>query len=217
MATTTTDTRIAREREAMARAPRVHLEAAEGIDADHMGAEQAEYIPPQLDPQWMIAFKLFTDDEGEYGIPYPVPIGQVTQGANALVNMRRIDGGFAWTAVAPARLSPQGSIECVSERCGDAHLGGRRKMLKSLDALIKHVKAFHPDEAETYSKYFDKIQDDLALANPRLQKLMQTQGIATPAQTQDAAHYCGDDECTRFFDNAAERDKHEKTHKKDGE
>src|SRR3972149_371138 len=131
------DLRQAREREAMARAPRKHLETAEGIDAAAMNAEQAMYIEPGIDPQWMIAYKLFTDDQGEYGIPYPVPIGQFHNGANALVNMRRRDGGYAWTAVAPERQAPRGTIECVSETCGDAHLGGRRKMLPSLDMLIK--------------------------------------------------------------------------------
>ena len=194
-----TDQRMAREREAMARAPRQHMEAAEGIDADAMGAETASYIEPSTGPQWMTAYKLFTDDQGEYGIPYPVPINGWANGADALVKMRRIDGGYAWTAVQPERLAPKGTIECVTERCGDAHIGGKRKMLVSLGALIKHVKAFHPDDAETYSKYFEKIQDDIALANPRLQAIMGT--VALPAESSaDSAFYCDDDDCTRFFD-----------------
>ncbi len=198
-----TATDIALETEALARAEKLALEAGEKeIALPQESGGEAQFIPQSIDPQWMIAYKMFVDEEGEYGIPYPVPIGQFTQGANALVNMRRIDGGRAWTAVKPKRVAPEGSIECISERCGDAHLGGRRKKLKSLDALIKHVAAFHPDEYETYSKYFDQIKDDLALQNPRLQRIMAMRESVQQPQANDAPaiFYCDDDECTRFFD-----------------
>ena len=192
------DLREAREREAMARSPRLRLEAAEGIDAGAMGAEEAAYAEALLDPQWMIAYKMFTDAEGEYGVAYPVPIRQFTDGANALVKMRRSDGGYAWTALPPERMAPKGTIECISEQCGNAHMGGRRKMLPSLDALIKHVRAFHFDDYETYKPYLDKIAKDLAVNNPRLQRLMNAPTDA--ADAADNAFYCDNDECTRFFD-----------------
>lgn len=198
-----TDNRTAREREAMARAPRQHLEASEGIDAAAMGAEEAAYTPPLLDPQWMIAYKLFVDADGEYGVPYPVPVGQFHNGANALVHMRRVDGGYAWTSVPPERMAPKGDIECISDRCGDAHLGGRRKMLPHLRALIEHVEAFHPEDARAYRKYLDQIADQLAVNNPRLQKLMDSVGAAAAVGAGGPeAFYCDDDECTRFFDTA---------------
>lgn len=150
---------------------RTHLNPTEGIDAQAMGAEDAHYTEPFLDPQWAIAYKLFTDDKGVYGLPYPVPIGE-WMGGSALSRMKRRDGGPAWSATKPDRVGASGSIECVAERCGDAHLGGKRKMLVSLQALIKHVESFHPDEYDTYKKYFDKVKDDLALENPRLQRVM---------------------------------------------
>lgn len=197
-------TGIAQEMEAAAQAPRLHLEAADGIDAAAGNMEQATYVNTgNLDPQWMIAYKMFVDAEGEYGVPLPVPIGQFSSGANALVNMRRQDGGKAWTAIRPTRVSPQGTIECVVDRCGDAHLGGKRKMVATLDQLIKHVRAFHFDEFETYGKYFDQISDQLALSNPRLMKLMDLAGGAKPgAVVTDGPmpFYCDDDECTRYFD-----------------
>ena len=213
-----TDTRLAREREGMARAARGHLEAAEGIDAAHMGAEEAVYTEPVIDPQWMIAYKLFTDDQGEYGIPYPVPIGQFTQGANALVNMRRRDGGFAWTAVKPERVAPPGELECPVETCGDAHLGGRRKRLPSLYHVVEHVASAHWAAYNRDKAVYDEISKGLADDNPRLRVLRErarlAQGGTVVSDLSGTALYCRDDECTRFFDTEQGRDTHERSHKK---
>lgn len=209
------ETALSQEREAILTAERMHLEAAEGVDAAAMGAEEAHYMPPQIEPQWMIAYKLNVDDEGEYGIPHPVPIGELTNGSRLLA-LRRIDGGRAWTTVRPARVAPEGTIECIAERCGDAHIGGKRKRLHTMEALIKHVEAFHYEDFKTYEKYLDQIADALALQNPRLQALMDEAGISGTTALRDpadAVFYCDDDNCTRFFDSQAGLDAHMRSHR----
>lgn len=211
-----TDQRNAREREAMARAPRQHLEPAEGIDAASVGegVEDARYMDPAVPAQWMVAYKLFLDEQGEYGIALPVPVGQWTNGANALVNMKRRDGGYAWTAIRPARMQPLGTLECIEETCGDAHLGGRRKMLRTISDMIAHVESFHPRAAKDYQKYLAQLADQQALDNPRLQRLM---GANAPSgQSMDIAFYCDNDECARFFDTEQGRDQHARSHKREG-
>ena len=172
---TAEQTRVAREREAMARAPRQHMEPEDrSVDVGSIGdgVEKAEFMESAIPPQWIIAWKLFLDDEGEYGIPYPVPHGQMFTGANALIKKRRADGGFCWTTVEPARLQSAGTMECIEETCGDAHIGGKRKMLRSIPNMIEHVESFHPRAANVYRKYLDQLADRHALDNPRLQTLL---------------------------------------------
>lgn len=195
--TTDTDMRTARQRQAIARSPRQHMEPDRYLDTDAMGAEQAGYTQPTIDPQWVIAYKMFVDDQGEYGIPYPVPIGVLSQGSGALVLMRRLDGGYAWSAEKPERLAPAGSLECIEEHCGDAHLGGKRKMLPDIESLILHVETFHPRAAQIYKKYLDQLADAQATSNPRLQALL---GITAPAAPVSAFYCDVDEDCTRFFD-----------------
>ncbi len=194
---TDTDMRTSRQRQAIARAPRQHMEAGEMLDIDAMGAEQASYTEPTIDPQWTIAYKMCVDDEGEYGMPYPVPIGLLSQGAGALILMRRLDGGYAWSAERPARLAKKGTIECIEETCGDAHLGGKRKMLPDIQSLLIHVETFHPRAAQVYKKFLDQLADEQAIANPRLQAL---RGVSAPAAPVSAFYCDADDNCTRFFD-----------------
>ena len=39
-----------------------------------MGAESAEYTKPMIDPQWIDAWKMFVDRDGnEYGVPVKLP------------------------------------------------------------------------------------------------------------------------------------------------
>lgn len=181
---TAEQTRVAREREAMARAPRQHMAPADptvNLDGVGEGVEVARYTESAVPPQWLIAWKLFVDEGGEYGIPYPVPQNQMFNGANALINMRRPDGGFAWTTVQPSRLQSKGTMECIEETCGDAHVGGRRKMLHSIPNMIEHVENFHPRAASVYRKYLDQLADRHALDNPRLQALLS----AEPGEVTD--------------------------------
>ena len=179
--------RVAREREAMARAPRQHMNPADNsinLDGVGEGVEHAGYTESMVPAQWLIAWKLFVDDEGEYGIPYPVPQNQMFSGANALVNMRRPDGGYAWTTVPPLRLKPVGELECIEETCGDAHIGGKRKRLHSIPNMIEHVENFHPRAASVYRKYLDQLADRHALDNPRLQALLNGATGAEPTDDQ---------------------------------
>jgi len=198
---------------------RVHLEAAEGVDPSTVpGFDSATYVPPSIEAQWQIAYKLHTDDDGVYGMPHPVPIGELT-GGSRLLSLRRIDGGPAWSVERPARVAPKGTIECVSERCGDAHIGGKRKMLTSLEKLIRHVETFHPEDFATYRKYFDQIADQIALNNPRLMALMNLAGVkgaeAVVTQQADLIFYCDDDDCTESFNTQKKKDTHMKVHKGD--
>ena len=45
------------------------MNPGEKPDAEAMGAESAEYVAPSIDPQWMWAWKIFDDHEGEYESP----------------------------------------------------------------------------------------------------------------------------------------------------
>ena len=187
---TAEQTRVAREREAMARAPRQHMEPEDrSVDVGSIGdgVEKAEFMESAIPPQWIIAWKLFLDEEGEYGIPYPVPHGQMFTGANALINMRRSDGGFHWTTVEPARLQKVGLLECIEETCGDAHIGGKRKRLHSIPNMIEHVESFHPRAAKVYAKYLDQLADRHAMDNPRLQALLDSTAGGTGTDEQLAA------------------------------
>ena len=150
---------------------------------------------------------MFVDDEGEYGTPYPVPLGLLTQGANALIMMRRPDGGYAWSAERPARLAPKGTLECIEERCGDAHVGGKRKMLPDIPSMLQHVETFHPRAAQVYKKYLDELADSQALANPRLQAL---RGAFAPVAPMSAFYCDVAEDCTRFFDSEQGRALHER-------
>lgn len=162
----TMDTRTAREREAMRRQTATHLEPEQEPDARGMGAESAEYTKPTIDPQWISAWKMFVDDDGnEYGVPVKIPRNQWDQGGpNALMNLRRPDGGYWFTLVEPERKMADPQYECFVRGC--------KKRLHERSMLIDHVKAFHYSEAERYKDILKKIEEKVAQEDPRLQRLL---------------------------------------------
>ena len=163
-----TDTRIAREREAMRRKSGSHLEAGEQPDARGMGAEAAEYTTPSIDPQWIDAWKMFVDYEGnEYGVPVKLPRNMWSAGGpNALENLRRPDGGFWFTQLKPERLEDKGKHACFVGEC--------RKTVATLIKLVSHIEAFHFEEARTYAAVLLKIKESVAAEDPRLQRVLAT-------------------------------------------
>lgn len=189
----TTDTRIAREREAMRRQPGSHLPAGEEPDAKAMGAESAEYIKPSIDPQWIDAWKLFIDPvtDEQFGVPARLPKNQWSQGGpNALENQRHPDGRFWFTLVEPERKAPPGIYPCFVGDC--------KKMLPTRIKLVNHIPAFHHEEAETYSEVLKQIKQAIAQEDPRLQQVLASMKDAPgePAEAEDgvmAAIAC--DEC----------------------
>lgn len=160
-----TDTREAREREAMRRQEGSRMEPGQQPDAHAMGAESAEYMDPTLDPQWIDAWKMFVDRDGEYGVPARLPRGQYFNGGtNALENLRRPDGGHWFTLIQPERLAPKPQYECFVGDC-------RRKLHERIK-LVQHVRAFHFTEAEAYKAILMQIEEKVAQEDPRLQKLL---------------------------------------------
>jgi hypothetical protein len=220
--------RAAREGEALRR---MTLSAAPPVadpDFGDLPGVEGKYTEVMVDPQWIFpAWKLLLDDDGrEYGVLVAqpgLPRGQWDQGGvNALMNRRRPDGGFCFTLIEPERKPPEPTIECIYDRCGDVHLGGRRKMLFTLTDLIEHVETFHPREAKTYRKYLDEIANNVALGNDRLQRLRVAaeQGVhgASAASQQDipGAFYCKAEGCPRYFDTQQGRQMHKnRDHKAD--
>lgn len=160
------DTRVAREREAMRRQEGTHLQVDAQPDARAMGAESAEYTEPTIDPQWIDAWKMFVDRDGnEYGIPVKLPRGQWSAGGpNALENQRRPDGGYWFTLVEPERKATPPQYECFVGEC--------TKMLDTRSKLVGHVEAFHFTEASTYTVILQRIKEQVAEEDPRFQRLL---------------------------------------------
>ena len=161
-----TDQRTALENEALRRQRGSHMLAAEGIDANEMGAESAGYIEPTIDPQWIDGWKMFLDRDGnESGIPCKLPRGQWDQGGpNALMNLRRPDGGFWFTLATPTRVQPEFKYECFVGMC--------QKKVPTRSKLVGHVEVFHYEEAQIYAVILNRIKAQVASEDPRLQRLL---------------------------------------------
>ena len=157
---------FAREMDAARRQQRDHMQAGEPPDAGAMGAETAEYAEPGIDPQWMSAWKMFVDRDGnEYGVPVRVPIGQYFGNTpNHLQNLRRPDGGFWFQIEQPKRMQPEPQFECFVGDC--------RKRLHKRIQLVNHVRAFHAEEAQAHAAILLRIEQKVAEEDPRLQRLL---------------------------------------------
>ncbi len=164
--TTDTETRNAREREAMRRQVPTHMAADQPPDARGMGAETAEYLEPTIDPQWMDAWKVFVDRDGnEYGIAAKLPRLQWDNGgANALSVQKRPDGGFWFTTIEPERTKAPGRHVCFVGDC--------TKPAETLSKLVGHVRATHFEEAGMYKEVLDRIERTVADRDPRLQRVL---------------------------------------------
>jgi hypothetical protein len=160
------DTREAQQQEALRRQQGSHMSVEVQPDARGMGAESAQYTEPTIDPQWIDAWKMFLDGEGqEYGVPVKLPKRQWDAGGpNALKNLRRPDGGFWFQLTTPERVMAEPKYECFVGDC--------RKKLHRRIALVKHVRAFHFDEAELYKGILAQIERKVADEDPRLQRLL---------------------------------------------
>ena len=163
--TTAIDERRAKEADASRDQQGSHMEPASQPDAQAMGAETAQYTKPHIDPQWFDAWKMHVDEHGEYGVPHKVPRGQWEQGGvNALKNLRRPDGGFAWQASTPERTMTDPQFECFIGTC-------QKKLHKRIQ-VVAHVRAFHHDEAEAHKAILIRIEQQVAKEDPRLQRLL---------------------------------------------
>ncbi len=142
------------------------MQAGERPDAQGMGAETADYIEPDIDPQWMAAWKMFIDRDGkEYGVPVRVPVGQYFgQSPSHLQNLRRPDGGYWFQIEQPKRLQPEPKFECFVGDC--------TKRLHKRIQLVNHVRAFHDSEARAHAAILVRIEQKVAEEDPRLQRLL---------------------------------------------
>lgn len=166
--TTEVDERM-RQRELLRHEQGSHMAVETAPDAHGMGAESAEYIRPTIDPQWIPAWKMFVDDEGEYGVPVKLPRGQWSVGGpNALENLRRPDGGFWFRLATPERVQPDAQYECFVGSC--------TKKLHRRIQVVGHVRAFHHDEAEAHKAILTRIEQQVASEDPRLQRLLESLG-----------------------------------------
>ena len=164
--TTDTEERL-RQRELLRRSEGSHTAVEEQPDARAMGAESAEYTKPTIDPQWMNAWKMFPDAEGEYGVPVKLPRGQwQVGGPNALENMRRPDGGFWFRLSTPERTQADPQFECFVGEC-------KKKMHKRIQ-IVSHVRAFHFEESKVHEAILKRIEQQVAAEDPRLQKLLES-------------------------------------------
>lgn len=175
----TTTTRNARDMDAARRQVPTFMQAGEAPDAAGMGAESAEYAESSIDPQWMAAFKMFVDRDGnEYGVPVRVPIGQYFgRSPNHLQNLRRPDGGFWFQVEPPERLQPEPQFECFVGDC--------TKRLHKRIQLVNHVRAFHADEAQAHAAILTRIEQKVAEEDPRLQKLLASMDESTEFVAED--------------------------------
>lgn len=180
--------RIGREREAMRRQTGSHSAVAEKPDATAMGAESAEYIAPTIDPQWIDAWKMFVDEEGEYGVPVRLPRGQwAVGGPNALENQRRPDGGFWFTQIEPKRKAAVAKHECFVGNC--------TRKTSTIVKLITHVEAYHHEEAKAYSEILKQMRLHAAQDDPRLQRLLASMDGEQPVEQIATAGGMSCDEC----------------------
>jgi hypothetical protein len=171
-------TRKAIEADAARKQTFSYMEAGESPDVKGMGAETAEYVH-ELDPQWMTAWKMFLDRDGnEYGVPVRVPIGQYFgRTPNHLENLRRPDGGHWFQVSTPERVQPEGKFECFVGDC--------TKKLDKRIKLVSHVRGFHFEEARTHATILEKIEQKVAEEDPRLQKLLASMDTATEFVSND--------------------------------
>ena len=179
-----------RELDALAEKPvsRMQEPPAPDLSSAGPGVQSAEYTKPQLDPQWMDAWKMFVDDEGEYGIPCKLPRGQWDTGnANALMHRRRPDGGRWFRLSTPERTQSEAQFGCFVGAC--------RKRAHTPLKVVEHVRAFHAADAITHKATLERIEAAAAKANPRLQKL-----LGAVEEAEEAANappgmcgLCGDD------------------------
>ena len=179
-----------RELDALAEKPvsRMQEPPAPDLSSAGPGVQSAEYTKPQLDPQWMDAWKMFVDDEGEYGIPCKLPRGQWDQGgANSLMYRRRPDGGRWFRLSTPERTQSEAQFGCFVGAC--------RKRAHTPLKVVEHVRAFHAADAITHKSTLERIEAAAAKANPRLQKL-----LGAVEEAEEAANMpvgmcgvCGDD------------------------
>ena len=202
----TTNDRLARGREAIRRQVGSHTAVETPPDVRGMGAETAEYTAPMIDPQWIDAWKMFVDRDGnEYGVPVRLPKGQWSNGGpNALEQQRRPDGGFWFTTVEPERLAAEAKHECFVGEC--------RKRAPTLIKLVGHVEAFHHEEAEAYAAVLKKIKEQVANEDPRLQRVLASlkQGVAATTEEEvetevyaaSRCHSCGEEIVGRLGDHA---------------
>ena len=175
----TVDTRRAQNMDAARKQVPKYMKAGEQPDANAMGAESAEYVAPSIDPQWMDAWKMFVDRDGnEYGVPVRVPIGQYFgRSPNHLENVRRPDGGYWFQVATPDRVQPEPKFECFVGDC-------TKKIHKRIQ-LVNHVKAFHADEANAHKLILERIEQKVAEEDPRLQKLLASMETETEFVAED--------------------------------
>lgn len=179
----TVDTRTAKNWEAARKQQFTHMVAGEKPDAHAMGAESAEYMEPTIDPQWMDAWKMFVDRDGnEYGVPVRVPRGQFFGNSpNHLQNVRRPDGGFWFQIAQPDRVQPEPQFECFVGDC--------TKRLHKRIQLVNHVRAFHADEAQAHATILTRIEQKVAEEDPRLQRLLASLDAPQPEFVAEAEPY----------------------------
>lgn len=159
-----------RQAQALRQQTRTHMEPGQAPDARGMGAEDARYLEPELEPQWMDAWKMFIDprDGSEYGVPVKLPAGQwLAGGPNALSALRRPDGGHWFTIEEPPIVKDPANApyQCFVGEC--------QKRLDERIKLVKHVRASHFDESEMYKEVLQQIERKVAEEDPRLQKLLE--------------------------------------------
>ena len=192
----TTDDRLARGREAIRRQVGSHTAVETPPDVRGMGAETAEYTKPMIDPQWIDAWKMFVDRDGnEYGVPVRLPKGQWSNGGpNALEQQRRPDGGFWFTTLEPERKAPEKKHECFVGEC--------TKRAETLIKLVGHVEAFHHEEASAYAAVLKQIKEQVANEDPRLQRVLASLGQESqaPASEVTLCHSCGEEIVGRLGD-----------------
>lgn len=163
--TTATAERRAKEADAERSQQATHMQPGSEPDAQAMGAETAQYTKPMIDPQWLDAWKMHVDQDGEYGIPHKVPRGGWDQGGvNALKNLRRPDGGFAWQLSTPERTQADAQFECFIGTC--------KKRLHRRIQVVSHVRTFHFEEAQAHKAILTRIEQQVAQEDPRLQRLL---------------------------------------------
>lgn len=154
----------ARESDALREQEGSHMQP-EAPDAASMGAETAAYTEPSIDPQWMDAWKMFVDEKGEYGVPCKLPRGQWDVGGpNALNRQRRADGGLWFRIAAPERTQRDAQYKCFVGMC--------KKALHYRRQVVAHVRGFHAEAAVTHRVILERIEQQIASEDPRLQELI---------------------------------------------
>lgn len=155
----------ARESDALREQEGSHMQPSGEPDATSMGAETAAYTEPSIDPQWMDAWKMFMDEKGEYGVACKLPRGQWDVGGpNALNRQRRPDGGLWFRAATPERTQRDAQYPCFVGLC--------KKKLHYRRQVVTHVRGFHPEAAITHRVILERIEQQIAHEDPRLQELI---------------------------------------------